>query len=127
LIFDFDLSQSVFINEIFIEILNTVLKKEKHKKCSKIRWRTQAHANKTTKRLHHKHRPTAQGYHLFRFLLVFLSSKLRSLYFLSTIHNESSQTKLYLSTSDEKIPAAFSSLTDNCKQPLLQYGHADFH
>ena len=35
---------------------------------------------KKTKRLRHKHRPTAQGYHLFRFLLVFLSPLLWEAY-----------------------------------------------
>ena len=35
---------------------------------------------KKTKRLRHKHRPTAQGFHLFRFLLVFLSPLQREAY-----------------------------------------------
>ena len=35
---------------------------------------------KKPKRLRHKHRPTAQGFHLFRFLLVFLSPLQREAY-----------------------------------------------
>ncbi|MEN9548956.1 MAG: hypothetical protein RIR12_1547 [Bacteroidota bacterium] len=46
--------------------------------CAKVAWRADAQGQpKKTKRLRHKHKATAQGYHLFRFLLVFLSAMLR--------------------------------------------------